>query len=67
MSTTLKTQDSDESYFKYRSLIVDQTTEELEILIDAYSMIDPVYFKTPIKAIKDELSFRDTSLGKELY
>jgi hypothetical protein len=41
-------------------------TEDLEILLDAYTIMGIPLFEAQIKAIKDELEFRNTSLGKEL-
>ena len=41
-------------------------TEDLEILLDAYTIMGIPLFEAQINAIKDELEFRNTSLGKEL-
>ena len=67
MSTTLKTQDSDENYSRLRSQLSTESTEDLQIILDAYNLIGGRFFETSIKAIKDELEFRSTSLGKELF
>lgn len=66
MYTSSKTQILDESYSKYRIVLNSLKTDELELLIDAYTMMNISLFKMQIKAIKDELEFRNTSLGKEL-
>jgi hypothetical protein len=67
MSTTLKTQDLDENYSRLRSQLSTESTEDLQIILDAYNLIGGRFFETSIKAIKDELEFRSTSLGKELF
>jgi hypothetical protein len=67
MSTTLKTQDLDESYFRFRSQLSKESTEDLQLILDAYILIGGHFFDISIRAIKDELEFRNTSLGKELF
>lgn len=67
MSTTLKTQDLDESYFRFRSQVSKESTEDLQLILDAYILIGVRFFDISIRAIKDELEFRSTSLGKELF
>jgi hypothetical protein len=66
MSTTLKTPGWESSYFKVRKVAANFKTDELESLQDAYAMMDPGHYELQIKAIKDELELRKTSLGKEL-
>jgi hypothetical protein len=66
MYTSSKTQALDESYSNFRKSLGDMETEDLEILLDAYTIMGIPLFEAQIKAIKDELEFRNTSLGKEL-
>ena len=66
MYTSSKTRVLDESYFNFRKSLGDMETEDLEILLDAYTIMGIPLFESQIKAIKDELEFRNTSLGKEL-
>lgn len=66
MYTSSKTQALDESYSNFRKSLVDMETENLEILLDAYTTISIPLFGLQIEAIKDELEFRNTSLGREL-
>lgn len=66
MSTTSKTQDWGNNYSEMRKGLMRFKTYELETLQDAYTIMDPDMFKLQIKAIKDELELRKTSLGKEL-
>jgi hypothetical protein len=66
MSFTSKIPDWESSYSKMRKRITTFKMDELEVLQDAYIMMDPSYFELQIKAIKDELEFRKSSLGKEL-
>jgi hypothetical protein len=66
MSTTLKIQDWEKSYSEMRKMFCDFKTDELETLSDAYVVMAASMFKLQIKAIKDELELRKTSLGKEL-
>jgi len=65
MSISLKTQDSESSYSKYRSAIMQLETDDLETLLDMYAMWSSEYY-TEVKALEDELTFRKTLLGKEL-
>ena len=66
MSTISKTQDWESSYSKIRKLLHAFKMDELEFLQDAYTMMNPVLHELQIKAIKDELQLRKTSLGREL-
>lgn len=66
MFTTSKTQDWEKSYSKFRKAIIDIETAELEFLLDVYGMMNPLIYKIEIRAISDELEFRNSSLGKEL-
>lgn len=67
MYTSSKIQALDESYSKFRKSLGDMETEDLEILLDAYTILMGIsLFEAQIKAIKDELEFRNTSLGREL-
>jgi hypothetical protein len=66
MSTTSKTQDWGNNYSEMRKVLRGFKTEELEALSDAYAVMGATMFKMQIKAIKDELELRKTSLGKEL-
>jgi hypothetical protein len=66
MSTTLKIQDWEKSYSEMRKMFCDFKTDELETLSDTYAVMGASMFKLQIKAIKDELELRKTSLGKEL-
>lgn len=70
MLSILKTQDWDVNSFNselYKKLLIDMKTFELELILDAYAHISPDEFKRQIELIRDELRFRQTSLGKELY
>jgi hypothetical protein len=66
MYTSSKTRVLDESYSNFRKSLGDMETEDLEILLDAYTIMGIPLFEAQINAIKDELEFRNTSLGKEL-
>lgn len=66
MCTSSKTQALDESYSSFRKNLNNIETYDLEVLLDAYTMMGLPLFKTQIEAIKDELEFRNTSLGREL-
>lgn len=66
MSTTSKTPDWESSYSKIRKQLHTFDICELEALQDAYTMMDFDFYELQIKAIKDELELRKTSLGKEL-
>lgn len=66
MSTTSKTQGLEKSYSKFRKVLLDIETDELEFLLDIYRMMCPLTYKMEIKAISEELELRNTSLGKEL-
>ena len=66
MSTTSKTQDWENNYSEMRKMLHGFKTEELELLSDAYAVMGAILFKMQIKAIKDELELRKTSLGREL-
>lgn len=66
MYTSSKTQALDESYSNFRKNLGDIETSDLEILLDAYTVMGMPLFEAQIKAIKDELEFRNTSLGREL-
>jgi hypothetical protein len=66
MSSTSKTQDWGNNYSEMRRVLQGFKTEELETLSDAYAVMGATLFKMQIKAIKDELELRKTSLGKEL-
>ena len=70
MSFTSKIPDWESNYSNFRKRIITFKMDELEVLLevlqDAYIMMDPSYFELQIKAIKDELELRKTSLGKEL-
>ena len=66
MSSTSKTPGWESNYSNFRKKLVRIKTEELETSRDVYIMMDPTYFELQIRAIKDELELRKTSLGKEL-
>ena len=66
MYISSKTQVLDESYSNFRMNLFRIKTEDLEILMDAYTTMSLPIFETQLRAIKDELEFRNTSLGKEL-
>lgn len=66
MSSSLKTQDLEKSYSNYRSALSALETPDLELLLEWYLLYEDEQFKPQIKAIRDELAFRNTSLGKEL-
>ena len=66
MFSISKTPDWESSYSKLRKRLHCFDICELEALQDVYAMMDPIYFELQIKAIKDELQLRKTSLGKEL-
>lgn len=66
MFSTSKTQDWGNNYSEMRKMLHGFKTDELETLQDAYTIMDPDMFKMQIKAIKDELELRKTSLGREL-
>ncbi len=66
MSSISKTPDWESSYSKLRKTLMIFEIEELEFLHDTYIMMNPSFFEMQIKAIKDELELRKTSLGKEL-
>lgn len=66
MSTTSKTPGWESSYSELRKVVARFKTEELEVLQDTYTIMDPSQFELQIKAIEDELQLRKTSLGKEL-
>lgn len=66
MYTSSKTQALDENYSKFRNTLYNIKTSDLEVLLDAYITMELSIFESQIKAIKDELEFRNTSLGREL-
>lgn len=66
MFTISKTPDLASNYSSVRKTAASFKTDELEALLDACAIMDPIYFELHIKAIKDELELRKTSLGKEL-
>lgn len=66
MYTSSKTQALDENYSKFRNTLYNIETSDLEVLLDAYITMELSIFESQIKAIKDELEFRNTSLGREL-
>lgn len=66
MSSTLKTPDWASNYSKVRKVTASFKTEELEVLQDTCAILEPSDFELQIKAIKDELELRKTSLGREL-
>lgn len=66
MYTSSKIQALDENYSNFRMNLFSIETDDLEILLDAYAMMGHHLFELQIKAIKDELEFRNTSLGREL-
>lgn len=57
----------DENYSSFRNTLHNIKTSDLEFLLDTYTVIGMSLFEAQIKAIKDELEFRNTSLGKELF
>jgi len=63
---TLKIQDWEKSYSEMRKMFCAFKTDELEFLSDTYVVMGTTLFELQIKAIKDELELRKTSLGKEL-
>lgn len=67
MSTTLKTLVLEKNSSKYTDGLKKLKTDELELLLDWYRLYDPPKFREEIDAIKAELAFRSTALGKELY
>lgn len=70
MSSILKIPDLEKNYFNYadfRKALKDFKIDDIELLLDWYSMYQDEVFKDQIKAIKDELDFRRSSLGKELF
>jgi hypothetical protein len=67
MSTTSKTLDWEENSSKYIDGLKKLKNDELELLLDWYRLYDPPQFRNEINAIKEELHFRNSSLGKELY
>lgn len=66
MFSTSKTPDLASNYSNVRKIAASFKTDELEALLDVCTIMDPIYFELQIKAIKDELELRKTSLGKEL-
>lgn len=69
MSSTLKIQDLVENssdYQEFRKALVAFKNDDLESLLDWYSLYDNGMFEQQRKAIIDELYFRTSSLGKEL-
>ena len=66
MSFTSKIPDWENNYSKIRIMLKAFKTDELELLFDSYATMGYPIFELQIKAIKDELELRKTSLGKEL-
>lgn len=70
MSTSLKTQDWEKNYSKYRESLCNLTIDSIVFLKDCYCAIDKQQdissYSFQIQALEDELCFRNTSLGKEL-
>lgn len=65
MSSYLKTQDWEKSYSKYRKALYNISIPDLEILLEWYMLADSG-FSFQIQALRDELEFRNSSLGGEL-
>lgn len=66
MSSYLKIADWEKSYSKYRIAIMRLNTPELRVLLEWYQLADSG-FEFQIQALKDEIEFRGSSLGKELF
>ena len=66
MSTTSKTPGLEKNYSEYRKAISELETPDLKLLLEWCSLYEGSIFKKEIKAIKEELDFRNTSLGREL-
>lgn len=70
MSSTLKIQDlvkNSSDYQEFRKALLTFKNDDLELLLDWYALYEDDLFEQQIKAIKDELHFRRSSLGKELF
>ena len=67
MSTTSKIPDWEKNSSNYTEGLRKLKNDELELLLDWYRLYDPPQFKHEINAIKEELAFRRTALGRELY
>lgn len=65
MSTIIKTLDLGESYSKFRQELHKIDSDRVEVLLTLYKVF-PQDYPLQIKALEDELTFRKTSLGKEL-
>lgn len=66
MFSSSKTLDLEENYSKLRESLFPIETKDLQLLLDWYILYDDEIFDLQMRAIKDELAFRNTSLGKEL-
>jgi len=66
MCSYLKILDWEESYFKYRKILCCFNTSDLRALLEGYLLADSG-FDLQIQAIRDELEFRNSPLGKELW
>jgi hypothetical protein len=67
MSITSRIPDWEKNSSKYIDGLRKLKNDELELLLDWYRLYDPPQFRNEIEAIVEELAFRRTSLGKELY
>lgn len=65
MSNTIKTQDLEKSYIRFRQELQKIDTDKVEILLDLYKVF-PQEHAMQIKALEDEVAFRKTALGREL-
>jgi hypothetical protein len=67
MSITSRIPDWEKNSSRYTEGLRKLKNDELELLMDWYRLYDPPQFRDEIEAIKEELAFRNTLLGKELY
>ena len=65
MSNTIKTQDLEKSYIRFRQELQKIDTDRAGFLLDLYRVF-PQEYVMQIKALEDELAFRKTALGKQL-
>lgn len=66
MSSSLKIQASEKNYSEYRKALSALETDDLKLLLEWCTLYKDPTFKYEIKAINEELEFRNSSLGKEL-
>jgi hypothetical protein len=70
MSICSKTPDSEKSCFnksKFIAAIQSFDIADLEVLLDWYTMYEGGVFNDQIEVIKNQLQFRNSGLGKELF